>query len=410
MKKFLLLFALLAATAKGQSDTVYLKAGDKAPSFILDLYTNNSIQSFIMPYLKRIALLHFWSTESYTSKMQNKFLTRLSRRYRNSMYKNAEGFEIIAIAVQPDKEAWKNAITDDSLTSFIHGIATKGLADEVCRKYGVIALPTDILVDENGIVVAIDPRINEIENFLDEQKNNQPLRKDITGLLAESSDKNFVMKYGGVYLLNYYGDTLVKTTTNEKGIFRMNEIKLNQDLYLKVDNKTDINTTDPIALYTADGAFLTDGRTRDEGFVFSMPARLSNKLIAPDTTVLSADAPTELDITKSLSFTNDGTELTKKDEDELSSIVSLLTRNSSLLVEITTHTDARMDHETALNLTAVQANTLKNFLVEKGVAGSRVQTNSRGNTELRKICEGTIDCREEDHRLNRRVEFFVHKN
>jgi hypothetical protein len=106
VKKYLIFFSILFLKSFSQeSESLFLKSGDKAPPFILNL-NDNGIQSFIMPYMKSITLLHFWSTDVITSKMQNKHLTRLSKKYKNTIYKNAEGFEVIAIAVQSDKKSW----------------------------------------------------------------------------------------------------------------------------------------------------------------------------------------------------------------------------------------------------------------------------------------------------------------
>ena len=38
----------------------------------------------------------------------------------------------------------------------------------------------------------------------------------------------------------------------------------------------------------------------------------------------------------------------------------------------------------------------KSYFLKKGIPASRIKAVSKGNMELRKICEGTIDCREEE--------------
>src|ERR1700761_9526318 len=106
--RFLIVFLLLFAKAFSQKDSLLLKPGSHAPSFILNLQ-ENTIQSFTMPYMRRMILLHFWSSNVKKSRTANRYLNRLAERYKNAQYKNADGFEIIAIAVQTDKNAWKEA-------------------------------------------------------------------------------------------------------------------------------------------------------------------------------------------------------------------------------------------------------------------------------------------------------------
>jgi outer membrane protein OmpA-like peptidoglycan-associated protein len=260
------------------------------------------------------------------------------------------------------------------------------------------------------MILAVNPKMMEIETILDDRKNIQPVKKDVTGTLAQSSSKEDVIKFIRLYLFNFYGDSLAKTITTSKGEFIFSDVKINQDFVLKVDNKIDINTSDPIALYAPNGEFMMDGRTKDKGFSFYISARNSNKLVEGDSLNPTTNLLGQIDVIKHLTFYADGMGLTPKDEQELNPIISMLMRDKNNFVEVTTHTDARMDATYAMELTTNQANAVKNYFLKKGVAPGRIRAIAKGNSDLRKICEGTIDCREEDHKLNRRVEFLIFKN
>ena len=79
--KFLIFFIFLVTNFFSQKDSLLLKPGSHAPSFILSLQ-ENTIQSFTMPYMRRIILLHFWSTSVKKSRTANKYLSRLAERYK----------------------------------------------------------------------------------------------------------------------------------------------------------------------------------------------------------------------------------------------------------------------------------------------------------------------------------------
>jgi outer membrane protein OmpA-like peptidoglycan-associated protein/thiol-disulfide isomerase/thioredoxin len=406
--KYCIVFLFFFSAVAAGEDSLLIKVGDQAPAFVINTKTN-SIQGFTMPYMKRIVLLHFWSSNVGRSKQTIKHLNRLADRYKNAVYKKAEGFEIISIAVQTDRNTWLETIQHDSLTNFSHGIAIKGYNDEVCKKYGVASVPTTILIDELGVVIAVNPRLVEIENALDQRRNFQPIRKDVVGTLAQSSNREDPLKFCKLYLFNYYGDSIEKTITSAKGGFIFSNVKLNQDFVLKLDNKININTTDPIALYSPRGEFMMDGRTKDQGFVFFIPARVSNQLTESDSST-TFNSLGQINVIKNLTFFTNGQGLTPTDEKQLGSIVNILTKNKNLKVEFLTHTDARMDTDYALQLTTYQAESIKEYFIKKGISENRLSAIAKGNKELRKICEGTIDCREEDHRLNRRVEFLIYKD
>lgn len=408
-KRLLILFILLIGRLFSQPENEILKTGDKASSFILTL-PGNSIQSFIMPHLNHIVILHFWSSENYTSRNYGKQLNQLTQRYKTADYKNASGLEVIGIGVQNNKYSWSDAIKSDSLTNFTHGIAQRGFSDEMCKKYGVNSLPTDIIIDEDGIVIAIDPKITTVEDILDERKNFQPVKKDVIGTLAQSSNKTDFLKFSKLYLFNAYGDSIAFTTTNYKGEFTFSNIKLNQDFILKVDNQTDIITSDPVALYSNDGELLLEGKTNAGGFIFYIPARLSYKLTEPDHYNTSTNSIGHISVVKNLVYTNDGNGLTPKDEQSLNAIINILRRNYSLALEFSTHTDFSPSEAVSMDLTTRQATTIKNYLVSKGITASRIRAVAKGNSELVKICKTPSDCSDEDHKQNCRVEFLVLKN
>lgn len=407
-QKICLIFLFLTVRAFSQTTPAVLKPGDKAPPFMLTLQ-QNATQSFAMPYLNRILLIHFWSSTVSQSKAYNKYLNRLAARYKNALYRSADGFEVIAIGVQSDRNAWNETIKKDSLYNFINGLAFRGYNDEVCKKFNITSVPNDILIDETGTIIAVNPRIRDIENMLDERKNFQPVKKDVIGTLALSSNPADLLKFGRLYLFDGYGDSLAKTTTNNSGAFTLSDIKLNQDFILKVDNGTDIITTDPLALYSTKGEKILEGKTMEGGFVFYIPSKLSYKLTENSDDATLTGGIGQVSVIKDLVFKNNGAELTPKDEKELNSIFLILQKNKSLSVEITTHTDTKTDAKTAMNVTTKQCAAIKNYFIKKGISQSRLKIMARGHMQPRKACRPE-DCTEEDHKLNRRVEFVVYKS
>ena len=127
-KQLVILFFCIASITFAQDPLI--KPGDKAPSFVLNL-PKSSTQGFSMPYMGRIVLLHFYSTSVAKSTFYNKPYNKLAKRYKDAIYKGAEGFEAIEIAVQSDKGAWNEAILNDSLTNVINGIAFRSYNDEI---------------------------------------------------------------------------------------------------------------------------------------------------------------------------------------------------------------------------------------------------------------------------------------
>jgi outer membrane protein OmpA-like peptidoglycan-associated protein len=386
-----------------------IKVGDKAQSFVLNM-PKNSMQGFTMPYMGRIVLLHFYSTSVERSMFYNKPFDRLAKRYKNAMYKGAEGFEVLEIAVQSDKTAWNEAVVKDSLLNVVNGIAVRGYNDELCKKYGITSVPTDILVDEKGTVIGINPKITIIEEILDDKKNFQPVKSDVVGKIAYSSNSSDVFRFAKLYLFNAYGDSIERGMTDGEGKFLFSEIKLNQDFILKMDNGANIMTSEPLAIFNERGERIVESKSSDNGFVFYVPSKANTKILDPNEEAPLEGKIDQIDVNKHLLFKNAGAELTPKDEFELKGIVEMLKKNDGLFVDVTGHASTKLDQKTAMALSQKHANAVKAFLLKKGIPLSHITIMAKGNSQPQFICNNPQGCPEEQHMKNQRVEFRIYKD
>jgi hypothetical protein len=232
------------------------------------------------------------------------------------------------------------------------------------------------------------------------------VKKDVVGTLALSSNPSDFLKFGKLYLFDAYGDSLAQTITNSSGGFTFSDIKLNQDFILKVDNQSDIITSDPLSLYTYKGEKILEGKTFEKGFIFYIPSKLSYMLTEGEHATLTGGIG-QVDVTKPLVFKNNGADLTPKDEQDLNAIFLILQKNKSLSVEVNTHTDGVLDDKQAMDLTIRQASTIRNYFIKKGVSAGRIKLAPKGKSQPRIRCS---DCSDDDNKLNRRTEFVVYKS
>lgn len=408
MKRIVLILCLLFWKAFAAQDPT-IKIGDKAQSFVLNM-PKNSMQGFSMPYMNRVVLIHFYSTSVEHSMFYNKPFDRLAKRYKNAMFKSCEGFVVLEIAVQSDKTAWNEALAADSLNDVVNGIAPRGYNDELCRKYGITSLPTDIVIDEKGAVIGINPKITVIEDLLDERKNFQPVKKDVVGKIAYSSNSNDVFKFAKLYLFNAYGDSVDRTLTDENGKFIFSEIKLNQDFILKMDNGVNLYSSDPPAVFNEKGERIVEAKSSENGFVFYVASAFNSKILDPN-----EDAPldgkiADIDVNKHLIFKNGGVELNPKDEFELKGIIEMMKKNDGLFVDITGHASTKLDAKTAQTLSLKHANTVKAYLIKKGIPISHIKVAGEGNSKPLVDCRLPKTCPDDEHAKNQRVEFRVYKD
>jgi outer membrane protein OmpA-like peptidoglycan-associated protein len=91
------------------------------------------------------------------------------------------------------------------------------------------------------------------------------------------------------------------------------------------------------------------------------------------------------------------------------SVAHILKQTKSLKVYITAHTDSRGDFEYNINLSEKRANTVKKYLIQKGVPLNQIISRGLGESELVNECSDDVPCTEDQHAKNRRVELKIVK-
>ena len=109
----------------------------------------------------KVTLLDFWASWCGPCRMENPNLVKAYKAYHD------KGFEIYSVSLDAKKDAWKNAIEKDSLT-WTHVSDLKGWKSDAAQLYGIKAIPSNVLIDRNGVVLAKNLREEELEKKLRE--------------------------------------------------------------------------------------------------------------------------------------------------------------------------------------------------------------------------------------------------
>jgi outer membrane protein OmpA-like peptidoglycan-associated protein len=90
--------------------------------------------------------------------------------------------------------------------------------------------------------------------------------------------------------------------------------------------------------------------------------------------------------------------------------IAVLKKNGNLKVLINGYTDSRGSAAYNMKLSERRVNTVKQYLVNNGIAGNRISVHAYGESMLLNHCRDGVQCSEEEHAVNRRVEFKVYNN
>lgn len=92
---------------------------------------------------------------------------------------------------------------------------------------------------------------------------------------------------------------------------------------------------------------------------------------------------------------------------ELNKLAQFMKDNPAFKVELSSHTDSRASDSYNMTLSQNRANAAVEYLVQQGIAKSRLIPIGYGERRLLNRCKDGVDCSEAEHQLNRRTEMKV---
>jgi len=108
-----------------------------------------------------------------------------------------------------------------------------------------------------------------------------------------------------------------------------------------------------------------------------------------------------------LNFGFDKYNLDGKSSSELDRLIKDLIDNPTVDVEITAHTDSRGPAAYNLTLSQKRGNSVRDYLVTKGIDASRIKIEAFGETKLTNKCADGVPCTKAEHAANRRAEATI---
>jgi hypothetical protein len=84
-------------------------------------------------------------------RFENPNLVAAYKKFKDKKFKNGKGFEIYSVSLDQNKNAWIAAMKKDGFTWRGNVIDQKNVAG---KQYAVFTIPSNYLIDENGIILA----------------------------------------------------------------------------------------------------------------------------------------------------------------------------------------------------------------------------------------------------------------
>lgn len=140
----------------------------------------------------------------------------------------------------------------------------------------------------------------------------------------------------------------------------------------------------------------------DKSYTFKKEFHLEES--EPETEIITMNEPIRLD---NIYYDFDDDKILPSAEKDLKQLKELLEEYPDMVIELSSHTDARGNDAYNMDLSQRRANSAKQWLVNRGVDRDRIVAKGYGETQILNECVNGVECSEEKHRLNRRTEFKI---
>lgn len=130
------------------------KPSGKAPDFEMESADGKTIK--LSDYSGKVVLLEFWASWCIPCKGVNTTLVDTYKKYQD------KDFEILAVSLDMNEIAWKNAIEKNNL-AWQHVSNLKGSYNPASLLYGIDSLPYNFLINRKGDIVAKNLRDEKLD-------------------------------------------------------------------------------------------------------------------------------------------------------------------------------------------------------------------------------------------------------
>lgn len=115
----------------------------------------------------KLVLVDFWASWCNPCRQENPVLVKVYNKYKDASFAKGEGFEIFSVSIDRNEKAWREAIKKDGMNWEYQLSDLIGAGSPPAQAYGIRMIPSNFLLDQNGVVIATNLRGDALEEKLE---------------------------------------------------------------------------------------------------------------------------------------------------------------------------------------------------------------------------------------------------